>query len=358
LLNRSQRYRWGLLSNGLQLRLLHDNVSLKRAAYLEFDLESILAGESYAEFSLVWLLCHQSRIERLEDGACWLERWSTLPSNREPRAMDTLREGVAEALQSLGSGFLAANRALRTRLQNGESEPCKPTTSSCGGWSTVSSFSLWPRIGRCCSCRLRRQPNSCATAATTPCADCARSPKSCGGLAHRPLPPGAAALYTPAHRLRRAGLPALGRLFVLRTLHTRPRLARTLQPDAAGRPACADADHRAERAAKGRLPQPGLRRAGQRLRIAAGTAPRTGARLLCAPDGGRLEQKPTGSHYTPRPLVECLLDSALEPVVAGSWPTPSACGARAAAGDTAPPSRKLPSSPSKSATAQWARAIC
>ena len=53
LLNRSQRYRWGLLSNGLQLRLLHDNVSLKRAAYLEFDLESILAGDLYAEFSLV-----------------------------------------------------------------------------------------------------------------------------------------------------------------------------------------------------------------------------------------------------------------------------------------------------------------
>ena len=32
--------------------------------------------------------------------------------------------------------------------------------------------------------------------------------------------------------------------------------------------------------------------------------------------GAGSERKTTGSHYTPRPLVECLLDSALEPVVA------------------------------------------
>lgn len=37
-LNRSDDHLWGFLSNGLRLRVLRDNVSLTRAAYVEFDL--------------------------------------------------------------------------------------------------------------------------------------------------------------------------------------------------------------------------------------------------------------------------------------------------------------------------------
>ena len=66
LLNRSRPYTWGFISNGLQLRILRDNASLRRAAYVEFDLESMMAGELYAEFSLLWLVCHQSRVEEVE----------------------------------------------------------------------------------------------------------------------------------------------------------------------------------------------------------------------------------------------------------------------------------------------------
>ena len=40
-LNRSDDHLWGFLSNGLRLRVLRDNASLTRAAYLEFDLELI-----------------------------------------------------------------------------------------------------------------------------------------------------------------------------------------------------------------------------------------------------------------------------------------------------------------------------
>jgi hypothetical protein len=64
-LNRSPEYRWGIISNGLHLRLLRDNASLRRAAYVEFDLEAMMTGELYAEFSLLWLVCHQSRLEIL-----------------------------------------------------------------------------------------------------------------------------------------------------------------------------------------------------------------------------------------------------------------------------------------------------
>ena len=61
-LNRTDDYLWGFVSNGLTLRVLRDNVSLTRAAYLEFDLEMMMTGEIYADFSLLWLVCHQSRV--------------------------------------------------------------------------------------------------------------------------------------------------------------------------------------------------------------------------------------------------------------------------------------------------------
>src|SRR5437764_3750776 len=45
-LNRSDQHLWGIVSNGLRLRLLRDNISLTRQAYVEFDLEAMMAGEA------------------------------------------------------------------------------------------------------------------------------------------------------------------------------------------------------------------------------------------------------------------------------------------------------------------------
>lgn len=144
-LNRSGSHLWGFVSNGLRLRILRDNASLTRLAYVEFDLEAMMAGELYADFSLLWLLCHQSRVENLgskeyevrskekEDAStpysllptpfdCWLEQWSKLAAEQGTRALDVLRDGVQEAIAALGKGFLAhpANRELKSRLKSGE----------------------------------------------------------------------------------------------------------------------------------------------------------------------------------------------------------------------------------------------
>jgi len=129
-LNRSDDHLWGFLSNGLRLRVLRDNVSLTRAAYVEFDLEAMMNGELYADFSLLWLVCHQSRVEAPSvppsggerGGDCWLERWSREAAAQGTRALDALRGGVQEAIAALGRGFLAhpANRDLKTTLKSGE----------------------------------------------------------------------------------------------------------------------------------------------------------------------------------------------------------------------------------------------
>jgi hypothetical protein len=122
LLNRSDAHLWGMLSNGLKLRLLRDSVSLVRQAYVEFDLESMMDGQVYSDFVLLWLLCHESRVEAENPADCWLERWIAVASEQGTRALDHLRDGVEAAIQALGQGFLQhrANRDLVGRLRSGD----------------------------------------------------------------------------------------------------------------------------------------------------------------------------------------------------------------------------------------------
>jgi hypothetical protein len=121
-LNRSENSLWGFVSNGLQLRVLRNNVSLTRQAYVEFDLEAMMNGEVYADFVLLWLLCHQSRVEAERPADCWLERWSRTAHQEGTRALEQLRIGVEKAITALGSGFLAhrANTRLKERLRSGK----------------------------------------------------------------------------------------------------------------------------------------------------------------------------------------------------------------------------------------------
>lgn len=120
LLNRSKDNLWGFVSNGLRLRILRDNVSLTRQPYVEFDLESMMAGEVYADFVLLWLVCHQSRLEAERPEGCWLERWSQTAREQGTRALDHLRQGVEKAIVALGRGFLLPrNATLREHLRSG-----------------------------------------------------------------------------------------------------------------------------------------------------------------------------------------------------------------------------------------------
>jgi hypothetical protein len=122
-LNRSDDVQWGVISNGLNLRILRDNATLTRQAYIEFDLESMFDGEVYSDFVLLWLLCHQSRFETTEKQAeCLLEKWSKSAQESGTRALEDLRRGVEEAIVSFGQGFLQhpLNGELRARLKKGD----------------------------------------------------------------------------------------------------------------------------------------------------------------------------------------------------------------------------------------------
>jgi Eco57I restriction-modification methylase len=121
-LNRTEAHLWGTLTNGRQLRLLRDSSALATASYVEFDLEAIFDGELFSEFVLLYRLLHVSRFEVAEDAApsaCWLEKWRTEAIASGTRALDQLRKGVQKAITTLGTGFLRHpdNRDLRENLE-------------------------------------------------------------------------------------------------------------------------------------------------------------------------------------------------------------------------------------------------
>ncbi|KRV50222.1 restriction endonuclease [Wenjunlia vitaminophila] len=117
-LNRTDAHLWAVLTNGRRLRLLRDSSSFATAAYVEFDLEAIFDGELFSEFTLLYSVLHASRFTVAEGTAasgCWLEKWRAEAVTSGARALDQLRLGVQNALTVLGTGFLRhpANARLR-----------------------------------------------------------------------------------------------------------------------------------------------------------------------------------------------------------------------------------------------------
>ncbi len=121
-LNRSEDHLWGIVTNGLVLRVLRDNASLTKQAFVEFDLEAMFAGDLFSDFVVLWLTCHRTRFEGEPPEKCLLEQWSNEAAESGTRALDKLRDGVEAAITALGSGFVAhpSNSEIRDRLRSGE----------------------------------------------------------------------------------------------------------------------------------------------------------------------------------------------------------------------------------------------
>ena len=114
---------WGLVSDGITLRLMRDNISLTRPAWIEANLSKIFSEGLFPDFSALWLLIHQSRFGHADASVsdCALERWRDRGRTDGVAARDKLRQGVEAALLELGQGFIEnpANGALRQALSEG-----------------------------------------------------------------------------------------------------------------------------------------------------------------------------------------------------------------------------------------------
>ncbi|PLL13936.1 restriction endonuclease [Tabrizicola sp. TH137] len=121
-LNEHDETLWGLVTNGTLIRLMRDNASLTRPAYIEADLSQIFTNEDAASFAVLWLLIHRTRfgVAGAPAADCALERWRDAGSKEGEVARDRLAVQVQIALKVLGSGFLEANPDLRDKLKSGE----------------------------------------------------------------------------------------------------------------------------------------------------------------------------------------------------------------------------------------------
>ncbi|MDP2355081.1 MAG: N-6 DNA methylase [Beijerinckiaceae bacterium] len=121
-LNEHDSNLWGLVTNGTLIRLMRDNASLTRPAYIEADLSQIFTNEDAASFAVLWLLIHRTRFGVAGAPAtdCALERWREAGSKEGEVARDRLAVQVQIALKVLGSGFLEANPDLAAKLKSGD----------------------------------------------------------------------------------------------------------------------------------------------------------------------------------------------------------------------------------------------
>ena len=126
-LNAADASLWGIVSNGSKLRILRDNPSLTRPSCIEADLDLIFEEELYPDFAALWLAAHASRL-RPVDGKpsdCIIETWRAKAHETGERALENLRNSVTEALRQIGNGFLQHpdNDGLRAALSDGALSP-------------------------------------------------------------------------------------------------------------------------------------------------------------------------------------------------------------------------------------------
>jgi hypothetical protein len=115
---------WGIVTNGAQLRLLRDSSRTVRPVYIEFDLQTMLEGEKFSEFALLFRLLHRTRLPQSGDDAarCLLEQYHQQALVVGGRVREGLRDGVELALHALGTGLLRhpSSSDLRARIAAGQ----------------------------------------------------------------------------------------------------------------------------------------------------------------------------------------------------------------------------------------------
>jgi len=127
-LNRTEHV-WGIVTNGLTLRLIRDSTLVRRQAYIEFDLQAIFEEQRFHDFAALYRLIHRSRLPRgmADANECLLERYHAQTIEQGGRVREHLRDGVEECLKLLGNGFLTHkdNEELRQKLNSKQLTPAQ-----------------------------------------------------------------------------------------------------------------------------------------------------------------------------------------------------------------------------------------
>lgn len=119
-LNQSEVDTWGVVSNGLNLRLLRDYYHSYSRAYIEFNIAIIFETRSFEDFSALYKLCHASRFIPDKDGKTPLEKAYEESHALGVQVGSRLQANVVRAIEHIGNGFLSINGKLRDEITGNE----------------------------------------------------------------------------------------------------------------------------------------------------------------------------------------------------------------------------------------------
>ncbi len=135
---------WGIATNGRTLRLLRDSTRLVRQNLIEFDLERIFEEDLFADFAVLFRLLHATRMPKTQanTASCLLETYHQDALDQGARIRDGLRDAVEQAITLLGTGFLSnpANRALLDNLLASAQQPQSPADSATASALTPQDY--------------------------------------------------------------------------------------------------------------------------------------------------------------------------------------------------------------------------
>ncbi len=139
-LNRTELL-WGIVTNGLTLRLLRNSTFVRRQSYVEFDLQALIEEQRFQDFAALFRLIHRTRFPKTAADAsdCMLEKYYTHSIEQGGRVRDHLRDGVEACIQDLADGFLRhpANGELRRRV-----------SPNCTGGDRITAYDLYRQLLR------------------------------------------------------------------------------------------------------------------------------------------------------------------------------------------------------------------
>lgn len=115
---------YGIISNGVILRLIRNSGQLVKLTYVEFDLRRMLEEDKYSEFCLMFRLLHASRFRASGDEPCVMERWFNMSIESGNRIREGLSMAVQRAMEIMGNAALrtvgTGNDVLRVDLAEGK----------------------------------------------------------------------------------------------------------------------------------------------------------------------------------------------------------------------------------------------
>ncbi|SDR05963.1 Eco57I restriction-modification methylase domain-containing protein [Natronobacterium texcoconense] len=116
---------WGLVTDGLKLRLLRTYYHTYTRGYIEFDLENIFTNRNYGDFRALYRLCHVSRFESRRGGeqeGILLEQLYQVAIASGVKIGQDLQQNVIDAIEVLGNGFIESSDDLRGKLDSTQAQ--------------------------------------------------------------------------------------------------------------------------------------------------------------------------------------------------------------------------------------------